>query len=153
MTHSNDLQVSIKPLPHYGDLPLPAYETEHSAGMDLRFAGETSVSLAPMQRLALPTGISIALPQGFEAQIRPRSGLAIRQGLSHVNTPGTIDADYRGEIHVLAINLGEEPIVIERGSRIAQMVVAPVMRVQWLISDSLDKTARGTGGFGHTGMA
>lgn len=147
------LVVDIQPLDHYGDLPLPAYETEQAAGMDLRFAGAEAVTLAPMARQALQTGIAIALPAGFEAQIRPRSGLAIRKGLGHVNGPGTIDADYRGEIHVLAINLGDAPIVIERGERIAQMVVAPVTRVQWRRTDTLADTTRGTGGFGHTGSA
>lgn len=153
MSSQQSLQVAIKPLPHYKDLPLPAYETEHAAGMDLRYAGTETVTLKPLQRLALPTGIAIALPAGFEAQIRPRSGLAIRQGLSHVNTPGTIDADYRGEIHVLAINLGEKAIIIERGQRIAQMIVAPVVRVTWQTTEDLDQTLRGKGGFGHTGTA
>jgi dUTP pyrophosphatase len=153
MTQTKTLTVQIKPLEHYSDLPLPAYETLHAAGMDLRFAGPESVTLKPMERKALPTGIAIALPEGYEAQVRPRSGLAIKKGLGHVNGPGTIDADYRGEIHVLAINLGDAPIEIERGMRIAQMLVAPVVRVAWEVRETLDSTQRDAGGFGHTGTS
>ena len=134
-----------------GDLPLPAYETEHAAGMDLRAAVTTPFTLQPGERVLVPTGLRIALPEGYEAQIRPRSGLALKHGISLLNTPGTIDADYRGEIRIIMANLGQEPFVIQRGDRIAQMIVAPVTKVQWDVCASLDETARGAGGFGHTG--
>ena len=137
--------------PHGEGLPLPAYETEHAAGMDLRAAVGEPVTLQPGERGLIPTGLRIALPSGTEAQVRPRSGLAARHGISMVNTPGTIDADYRGEIQVIVINHGQEPFTIERGERIAQLVVAPVLRVEWQPSAELDATARGEGGFGHTG--
>ena len=133
------------------DLPLPAYETEHAAGMDLRAAVTSPVTLAPGERAAVPTGIRIALPANVEAQIRPRSGLALRHGISMVNAPGTIDPDYRGEIRVILINHGREPFTIERGERIAQMVFSPFVRGVWKPVDTLDGTARGDGGFGHTG--
>ncbi len=133
------------------DLPLPAYETEHAAGMDLRAAVTSPVTLAPGERAAVPTGIRIALPANVEAQIRPRSGLALRHGISMVNAPGTIDPDYRGEVRVILINHGHEPFTIERGERIAQMVFAPFVRGVWKPVDTLDDTARGDGGFGHTG--
>lgn len=137
--------------PHAEGLPMPAYETEHSAGMDLRAAISESVVLAPRERRLLPTGIRIALPPGTEAQIRPRSGLAAKHGISLVNAPGTIDADYRGEIKVILINHGSEPFTISRGDRIAQMIVAPVVRAELRRVDALDETSRGAGGFGHTG--
>lgn len=133
------------------DLPLPDYETEHAAGMDLRAAVTTPVTLAPGERAAVPTGIRIALPANVEAQIRPRSGLALRHGIGMVNAPGTIDPDYRGEIRVILINHGREPFTIERGERIAQIVFAPFVRGMWKPVDTLDDTARGDGGFGHTG--
>jgi len=133
------------------DLPLPEYETEHAAGMDLRAAVREPLTLAPGERALVPSGIRIALPAGFEAQIRPRSGLAIRHGITMLNTPGTIDADYRGEIRLIVVNLGQEPYTIRRGDRIAQMIVAPVTRVKWHAAKSLDATTRGDGGFGHTG--
>jgi dUTP pyrophosphatase len=120
--------------------------------MDLRAAVAEPLSLAPGQRALVPTGIRIALPPGTEAQVRPRSGLAIRHGISMVNSPGTIDADYRGEIRVIVINHGEETFTIQRGDRIAQLVVAPVLRAEWQVVDSLDDTTRGAGGFGHTGV-
>jgi dUTP pyrophosphatase len=129
---------------------LPSYMTEGAAGMDLCADIPASMTLAPMARLLIPTGIAIALPMGFEAQIRPRSGLALKQGLTMVNSPGTIDADYRGEIQVIAINLGGEPIVIEPGQRIAQMVVQRVVRAQWQEVDELPSSERQEGGFGHT---
>lgn len=119
--------------------------------MDLRAAVNDPLTLAPGERALVPTGLRIALPPGFEAQVRPRSGLAVRHGVTMLNTPGTIDADYRGEIRVIAINLGQEPFVIRRGDRIAQLVVAPVTRVEWRLVESLEATARGEGGFGHTG--
>lgn len=133
------------------DLPLPAYETEHAAGMDLRAAVTEPVTLAPLERMAVPTGLRIALPPDLEAQIRPRSGLALKHGITMLNTPGTIDADYRGEIRLIVINLGTEPFTIQRGDRIAQMVIAPVVRAEWELVESLAVTKRGDGGFGHTG--
>lgn len=145
------VEVFIVRDPSCEDLPLPAYETAHAAGMDLRAAVTEPLTLAPGERALVPTGLRIALPPGYEAQVRPRSGLAIRHGLSMVNAPGTIDADYRGEIKVILINHGQEAFVIQRGERIAQMVVAPVSRVQWAVCESLEETARGEGGFGHTG--
>jgi len=133
------------------DLPLPAYETEGAAGMDLRAAVESEVILGPGARAAIPTGIRVALPNGFEAQVRPRSGLARKHGIGMVNSPGTIDSDYRGEIQVLLVNHGDQDFAVRRGDRIAQLVVAPVARVAWQESDDLDDTERGSGGFGHTG--
>ncbi len=131
--------------------PLPAYETLHSAGMDLRAHLDEPVVLHPGERKLIPTGLFIALPEGFEAQIRPRSGLAIRHGITLLNSPGTIDADYRGEIKVIVANLGGEDFVINDGERIAQMVVARYERVHWEPVEALDETERGTGGFGSTG--
>lgn len=141
-------------LPHSEGLPLPAYETEQAAGMDLRAAvpEDEPITLAPGQRAAIPTGLAMALPPGFEAQVRPRSGLAFKFGLSMVNAPGTIDADYRGEMKVLLINHGQEPFVVRRGERIAQLVIAPVIQAGWQEVSSLDETERGAGGFGHTGV-
>jgi dUTP pyrophosphatase len=131
-------------------LGLPAYMTEGAAGMDLCADVESDLALAPMARALIPTGIAIALPAGFEAQLRPRSGLALKQGLTLINSPGTIDSDYRGEIQVIAINLGTEPVVIQRGQRIAQMVVQRVVRAEWREVDDLPASARHHGGFGHT---
>ena len=144
--------VSIMQEPADRDLPLPAYETDQAAGMDLRAAVREKLTVAPGDRCMVPTGIRIALPPGTEAQIRPRSGLAIRHGISMVNSPGTIDADYRGEINVLLINHGQEAFTIDRGDRIAQMVIAPVFQADWAIAESLEDTERGDGGFGHTGV-
>jgi dUTP pyrophosphatase len=144
--------VSIVQDPADQDLPLPAYETDQAAGMDLRAAVREKLIVAPGERSMVPTGIRIALPAGTEAQIRPRSGLAIRHGISMVNSPGTIDADYRGEINVLLINHGQEAFTIERGDRIAQMVIAPVFQADWAVAESLEDTQRGEGGFGHTGV-
>lgn len=134
------------------DIPLPAYETGHAAGMDLRAAVQETITLEAGARMLVPTGLRIALPEGYEAQIRPRSGLAIRHGISMVNTPGTIDADYRGQIQVILINHGQEAFSIQRGDRIAQMVIAPVTRARWVACETLDETERGAGGFGHTGV-
>ena len=145
------IRVDIFLEPHAEDLPLPAYETEHAAGMDLRAAISQPVILAPRERHLLPTGIRIALPPGTEAQVRPRSGLAAKHGISLVNTPGTIDADYRGEIKVVLINHGPEPFTVRRGDRIAQLVIAPVLRAELHQVDALEETSRGAGGFGHTG--
>ena len=147
------VDVAVVVEPHGRDLPLPTYETEHAAGMDLRAAIAHEVIIAPGERRLVPTGIRVALPQGTEGQIRPRSGLAIRHGISMVNTPGTIDADYRGEIQVILINLGDEPFTIQRGDRIAQLVIAPVLRAVWRLESELQDTPRGAGGFGHTDNA
>lgn len=150
---SATVQVAILREPGCEDLPLPAYETEHAAGMDLRAAvsAELPLELDPGARALVPTGLRIALPPGYEAQVRPRSGLALKHGISMVNTPGTIDADYRGELKVILINHGHETITIHRGERIAQLVVAPVSRAQWVEVGDLPPTERGAGGFGHTG--
>lgn len=131
---------------------LPAYATSGSAGMDVRANLESPVSLRPLERRLIPTGLFVAIPEGYEIQIRPRSGLAVKQGITCLNTPGTIDSDYRGEIKVLLINLGETEQVILPGDRIAQMVVAPVSQAQWNEVPALDETNRGAGGFGHTGV-
>ncbi|WP_029058252.1 dUTP diphosphatase [Stappia stellulata] len=145
------LSLRIRRLPHGQGLPLPAYQSAAAAGMDLLAANDGPLLLQPGARALVPTGIAIALPEGTEAQIRPRSGLAAKHGVTVLNTPGTIDADYRGEIKVILINLGDAPFAIERGSRIAQMVVAPVARAELVAVDDLDDTDRGTGGFGSTG--
>ncbi len=144
--------VKIIKLAHGEDLPLPAYATEQSAGADLIAAIDSDIILAPFARQLIPTGIAIALPAGFEAQIRPRSGLALKNGITLLNTPGTIDADYRGEIKVLLINLGQEDFVVSRGMRIAQLVIAPVAQVKWQQVETLDDTQRSAGGFGSTGI-
>ena len=140
-------------LVHGKDLPLPAYQSEHAAGFDLLAAVPSAdpITIAPGARALVPTGLAIALPEGYEAQVRPRSGLAARDGLTIFNSPGTIDADYRGEIQVLLVNLGNAPVTITRGMRVAQLVVAPVVRAQILEVATLDKTERGSGGFGSTG--
>ena len=145
--------IPIIRLPHGQDLPLPAYESAQAAGMDLRAAVPENepLILRPGSRFAVPTGLAFALPAGFEGQVRPRSGLAIKSGVTCLNTPGTIDADYRGEVKVILINLGEEDLTIRRGDRIAQLVVAPVVQARWAEVESLDETARGAGGFGSTG--
>jgi dUTP pyrophosphatase len=145
--------IRVVPLPHFEDLALPAYETADAAGMDLRAAvGEDApVTLKPGERAMIPTGLTIALPAGHEAQVRPRSGLAAKHGITCLNTPGTIDADYRGEVKVILINLGQDAFVIKRGERIAQMVIAPVTRAELNVVATLDETLRGSGGFGSTG--
>jgi dUTP pyrophosphatase len=145
--------VPIVRLPHAEGLPLPGYETSGSAGMDLRAAvpENAPMVLRPGARDMIPTGLAFALPHGFEAQVRPRSGLAAKAGVTCLNTPGTIDSDYRGEVKVILINLGAEDFVIRRGDRIAQVVIAPVVQAVWAQVDSLDETARGAGGFGSTG--
>lgn len=134
-----------------GDL-VPAYQTEGAAGMDLRADIEAEIVLPPMGRALVPTGISVALPAGVEAQVRPRSGLAARHGVTCLNSPGTVDSDYRGEIRVVLVNLGSEPFPVRRGDRIAQLVFSPVLRASLRIVDDLDPTTRGEGGFGHTGV-
>jgi len=145
--------IRVAPLPHFEGLTLPAYETSDAAGMDLRAAVDNSapVTLAPGERAMVPTGLTIALPAGYEAQVRPRSGLAAKHGVTCLNSPGTIDADYRGEVKVILINLGQEPFVIRRGERIAQMIIAPVTRAELNVVAELDDTKRGSGGFGSTG--
>ena len=143
--------VQITRLPHGKDLPLPAYQSELAAGMDLLAAVAEPVTLAPGKRALVPTGIAIALPPGFEAQVRPRSGLAAKHGVTVLNTPGTIDADYRGEVQVILINLGEAAVVIERGMRIAQMIISRTERAQLRETPALPATGRGSGGFGSTG--
>ncbi|MBI1996856.1 MAG: dUTP diphosphatase [Deltaproteobacteria bacterium] len=146
-----EIGIKIKRVrPQAAPLALPDYMTEGSAGMDLFADIDGEVRLAPLERALIPTGIAVALPMGFEAQIRPRSGVALKQGLTMVNSPGTIDADYRGEIQLIAINLGQEPLVIERGQRIAQMVVQRVVRAQWQEVSELPSSERQEGGFGHT---
>ncbi len=147
----NDVAVSIQRLPHGADLPVPAPATSASAGADLLAAVAETVVLAPGASALIPTGVAIQLPIGFEAQVRPRSGLAAKHGVTILNSPGTIDADYRGEIAVILINLGDEPFDVTRGMRIAQMVIAPVFRAQWREVDGLDDSERGAGGFGSTG--
>jgi dUTP pyrophosphatase len=145
--------ITVVRLDHAEGLPLPAYETEHAAGMDLRAAvpEDAPFDLRPGQRAAIPTGLTMAIPPGFEGQVRPRSGLALRSGVTCLNTPGTIDADYRGEVKVILVNLGEEDFTIRRGDRIAQLVIAPVTAAAWSEVATLDETARGEGGFGSTG--
>ena len=146
-----DIILRVQQLPEARDLPPPAYMTEHAAGMDLRAAVPTTLTLAPGEFALVPTGIRIAVPPGYEGQVRPRSGLAARHGVTLVNTPGTIDADYRGEVCVVLINHGKEPFVVTRGDRIAQLVICPVARAQVEVAENLDDTERGDGGFGHTG--
>lgn len=145
------ITVKVRRLPTAEGLPLPRYMTEGAAGMDLVAAVEQDVVLRPGERKLIPTGIQVALPAGYEGQVRPRSGLAVKYGVSLLNTPGTIDADYRGEIKVLMINFGQEPFVVRRGDRIAQLVLSPVVRGNLVVETQLDETTRGGGGFGHTG--
>jgi dUTP pyrophosphatase len=143
--------LALERLAHGSDLPLPAYQTEGSAGLDLVAAVGEPMTLAPGERGLVPTGLKMAIPVGHEAQIRPRSGLALKHGLTIPNSPGTIDSDYRGEVKVILQNGGQEPFVIERGMRVAQMVIAPVTRVALTVVERVDDTVRGEGGFGHTG--
>jgi dUTP pyrophosphatase len=150
---SGAIKIDVRQLPHAEGLSLPAYQSSQAAGLDLLAAvpEQAPMVLAAGQHAMVPTGLVIALPEGFEAQVRPRSGLAARHGVTVLNSPGTIDADYRGEINVLLVNLGSEPFTIRRGERIAQMIVAPVTRVELARADSLPATTRGDGGFGSTG--
>lgn len=145
------MKIKITRLAHGADLPLPSYESAHAAGMDLRAAVLEPLRLEPGKRALVPTGIAIALPDGYEAQVRPRSGLALKHGVSVLNAPGTIDADYRGEVGVILINHGEEPFDINRGERIAQLVITPVSQGMWVEVETLDETSRGAGGFGSSG--
>ena len=153
MAAMKNVTVAVKTLPHFEGLPLPAYETDGAAGMDVRAAlpdGEPMV-LKPGERAMVATGLSVAIPEGYEIQMRPRSGLAAKHGITCLNTPGTIDSDYRGELKVILINHGAEDFTIARGERIGQMVLAPVTRIAWQTVDSLPETMRGEGGFGSTG--
>ncbi len=147
------IRVSVKRLPHNEDLPLPSYESASAAGMDLPAAVTADVILDPGERDLIATGLAIAVPDGYEAQIRPRSGLAARSGVTVLNTPGTVDADYRGEVKVILVNLGNEPFTVTRGMRIVQMVIAPIVQATMEQVDELPETARGAGGFGSTGTA
>lgn len=148
-----DVRVALRRLPQGEGLPVPDYKSEHAAGADLCAAVRDQLTLLPGARALVPTGFSIALPAGYEAQIRPRSGLAIRSGVTCLNAPGTIDADYRGELQVVLANFGTEPFVVRRGDRIAQMIVAPVARASFELVDELPPTLRGDGGFGSTGVS
>lgn len=148
---SKNVNVAITQLPHAQGLNLPAYATALSAGVDLEAAIDAPVTLKPGERQLIATGLAMALPEGYEAQIRPRSGLAFKNGVTVLNSPGTIDADYRGEIKVILANLGTEDFTVERGMRVAQMVIAPYTQVAWNVVEKLDETARGAGGFGSTG--
>ena len=146
------MEIAFKKLEHATDLELPSYESEYAAGMDIRAALEEPITLDPGERTLIPTGLQMALPKGYEAQIRPRSGLAYRNGVTMLNTPGTIDADYRGEVKVLAVNLGNEQFEVNHGDRVAQMVIAPVIQAKVNEVDTLPDTERGDGGFGSTGV-
>ena len=145
------VKIALTPLEHAVGLQLPTYATEQSAGMDLTAALEEAIEIGFGERMLIPTGLSIALPDGYEAQIRPRSGLALKHGVTVLNSPGTIDADYRGEIGVILANMGQEPFTVERGMRIAQMVIARHAKVEWEVAEELEETERGKGGFGSTG--
>jgi len=147
-----ELPVLVERMPHAADLPLPAYATEGAAGMDVLAAVEAPVSIEPGGRTLIPTGLRIALPPGYELQIRPRSGLALRHGILLPNSPGTIDEDYRGELQIIVLNAGDAAFTVERGMRIAQAVLAPVVRAVWRETERLEETARGAGGFGSTGL-
>lgn len=151
MTHAPLTVHVLRLRPGFDDLPLPAYESPLAAGLDLRAALDAPLTLAPLERALVPSGLAMAIPAGYEGQVRPRSGLALKQGLGVLNSPGTIDADYRGEIGVILINLGREPITIVRGQRIAQLVIAPVARAELAQVAELESTSRAAGGFGHTG--
>lgn len=148
---SQSVEILVKTLPHFEGLELPKYQTEGSAGMDLTAACGADVTILPGERKLVPTGICLAIPHLFEVQIRPRSGLALKNGITLPNSPGTIDSDYRGELQVILLNSGQEPFVVKRGMRIAQMIVAPVVKASFQIVDNLDDTVRAAGGFGHTG--
>lgn len=147
---NEEIKVCIQRLPGYDDIPLPSYMTEHATGMDIFAAVEKEETIYPGERKLIPTGLIVAIPAGYEAQIRPRSGLALKNGITLVNSPGTIDADYRGEIGIIVINHGDTPFVVKRGDRIAQMIVNRFCKVKWTLCDQLEPTSRGSGGFGHT---
>lgn len=147
-----NVPVQIETLPSYQGLPLPAYQTEGAAGFDFVAAVEEPIALRPGEWKRIPTGLKLAIPCGCELQVRPRSGLAAKNGVTVLNTPGTIDSDYRGEIQVILINLGKETFVVERGMRIAQGILAPYYKAEFVVTEALDTTERGDGGFGHTGV-
>jgi len=147
-----DTIISIIKLPGNDDIPLPKYMTEHAAGMDIFAAVKTEEVIAPRERKMIPTGLVVEIPVGYEAEIRPRSGLALKHGITLANSPGTIDADYRGEIGIVVINHGDVPFVVRRGDRVAQMIIHPVCRVRWTVTKILEPTARNDGGFGHTNV-
>jgi dUTP pyrophosphatase len=147
------VDVAVLRLPHAEGLPLPAYQSDGAAGLDLLAAVEAPLTLPPLGRALVPTGLALALPQGYEAQVRPRSGLAAKHGVTVLNSPGTVDADYRGEVKVILVNLSDTPFAITRGERIAQMVIAPVTRARLVEATELDDTVRGAGGFGSTGRS
>ena len=149
---SNEIGIKLVVMDSAKGLNLPHYASEGAAGMDIEAAVNDPVTLKPQERKAIPTGLMMAIPSGYEVQIRPRSGLAFKQGLTVANAPGTIDSDYRGEVKVILINLGEDDVTITRGMRIAQMIVAPVTRGEFILSDTLEDTDRGSGGFGSTGL-
>lgn len=146
------IEIKVKILPHGKDLPLPAYKTPLSSGMDIVAAVEKNEILSPSSVKAIPTGIQIAIPEGYEVQIRPRSGLALKNSITCLNTPGTIDADYRGEVKIILANLSNQPFIIERGMRIAQAVVCPIVHGELKLVENLEETIRGEGGFGSTGI-
>ncbi len=150
-TSTHPVNIAVMRLPHADGLGLPEYATLGSAGMDLRAAVESTLVLEPGARLLIPTGFAVALPEGFEGQVRPRSGLAVHHGVTVLNSPGTIDSDYRGEVKVLLVSLGTEPFAVQRGDRIAQLVISPIVRAEITEHDTLPATVRGAGGFGHTG--
>ncbi len=145
------IRIKVKRLPHARDLPLPSYATPLSSGMDLRAAVEKPILLKPLERAVIPTGLVLEIPEGYEGQVRPRSGLALKKGITVLNAPGTIDADYRGEVKVILVNLGSEEVLIERGERIAQLVIVPVTRAVLEEVEEVSRTERGEGGFGSTG--
>ena len=152
MTARYGPEIQIQKLPHFAGLSLPSYATAGAAGMDVEAAVEADMVLAPGRRAAVPTGLAMAIPAGFEIQVRPRSGLALKNGVTVANAPGTIDSDYRGEVKIMLINLGEDDFTITRGMRIAQLVVAPVSLAVLAVADTLETTDRGSGGFGSTGV-
>ena len=149
----NEIKISITKLEHFGDLPLPQHATEYSAGVDLLSALDKNISLKPLERVLVPTGIAIAIPTGFEAQIRPRSGLSIKHGITVINAPGTVDSDYRGELKIPLINLGDKDFLLERGMRVAQMIISQYHKINWDLVDTLPASStRGDAGFGSTGL-
>jgi dUTP pyrophosphatase len=152
MRSRNWVKVHVERLPHSEGLPLPSYATEGAVGLDVFAAVERPVKLWPNQRHLVPTGLKVAIPEGFELQVRPRSGLALKHGITIPNTPGTIDSDYRGEVQIIVMNVGTEPFTIRRGDRIAQLILAPVSKVEWEEVVQVSDTERGEGGFGHTGL-
>ena len=149
---TEDIPIKLVVMDHAEELTLPHYATDGAAGMDIEAAVENMVVIPPLERMVIPTGLMMAIPQGYEAQIRPRSGLSLKEGVTVANAPGTIDSDYRGEVKIILVNLNTENVIISRGMRIAQMVVAPVSKARFDVTDSLDGTSRGTGGFGSTGV-